>query len=52
MEDRKTYIVICRNNFLKDECPLIRQKGFLCVECPHVAYIVREKKEDNSDDEL
>lgn len=42
MEKQRLYEVICRQQRRKDECPLVVQKGWHCVECSYAGYIPRK----------
>ena len=43
MTSGNTYIVVCRQGKNKNECPLVVQQGWACVECTMAGYILREK---------
>lgn len=51
MEKGKTYIVVCRHGRRKDECPLVIQQGWHCVECSYSGYILRQKETDRESSE-
>jgi hypothetical protein len=51
MANRKTYVIVCKQGNLRQECPLFLQKGIPCVECPYVAYVERVRPEETTEHE-
>ena len=43
MSNGQTYEVICRQGRSRLECPIRKQNGSYCVECPYAVYRLREK---------
>lgn len=49
MANGKTYVIVCKQGNVRQECPLFFQKGIPCVECPYVAYVERVRPEETTE---